>query len=159
MSDAVEFSLDRATVTEIAAHLSRCDGDFVPPLSSRVEIGSYARKLGHRATRFEAWTEGALVGLLAAYFNDVTRRTAYITSVSVEKPLQRAGLAARLLAACTAQAARFGFESIELDADRDNVAAIALYTKSGFAVSSRRGRTVVMRLNIGRDVSSEEMCP
>ena len=83
MSGPIEYSLNQATEEEIANHLSRCDADFVPPLSGRVEISSYAHKIAGNATRFEAWAGGALVGLVAAYCNDSERRSAYITTVKI----------------------------------------------------------------------------
>lgn len=152
MSGSVEFSLNRATVTEIAEHLSRCDGDFVPPLSARIEMGSYAHRIGHQAMRFEAWAGGTLVGLVAAYCNDTERRTAFITSVSVEHRYQRTGLASTLMARCIAHVTQHGFERIELEVDKENAAAIDLYAKSGFAVGSVSGRLVVMYLDVESEV-------
>ena len=83
MQAAVDYLSNKASEAEIAEHLSRCDADFVPPLSGRVEINDYAKKIASKATRFEAWSGGTLVGLVAAYCNDQEKHIAYITSVSV----------------------------------------------------------------------------
>ena len=86
MSAAVKYQSNKASEVEIAEHLSRCDADFVPLLSSRVEIKNYAKKIINKATRFEAWSGDTLLGLVAAYYNDQEKRIAYITSISVLKP-------------------------------------------------------------------------
>jgi len=105
MSAVAEYLSNKASVVEIAEHLSCCDADFVPPLSSRVEINSYAKKIVSKATRFEAWSEGTMVGLAAMYCNDLENRIAYITSVSVLKEWMGKGIAARLMNLCIKYAA------------------------------------------------------
>lgn len=134
MSDAIEFCENRATVQQLAGHLQACDTDFMPPLNGRVVIGDYARKIADRALRFEAWADGELVGLVAAYCNDVDSRTAYVTSVSVLHGWQGRGIARQLLERCLEQAKTTGFRRIELEVGRENAAAIRLYEKLGFAV-------------------------
>ena len=151
MSLQVEFTLDTATASQIAEHLMRCDGDFIPPLSSRTEIGNYASKVSVNAERFEAWSAGALVGLVAAYCNDMTRGQAFITSVSVEPAFRRAGIGSELLARCIAHAARLGFARIELEVDSANDGAIDLYLKRGFVIRSAGDRIVVMSVETGRE--------
>ena len=132
-----------------------CDGDFVPPLSSRVDLDEYARKLA-AATRFEAWSGGPLVGLLAAYCNDQERRIAYVTSVSVERRLRREGIASGLIDSCVERVRCIGIERIELEADRDDMGAVSLYKRSGFTITSRRGRRTTMRLSTGSDAPPKE---
>ena len=80
MTGELQFTQDRATDEDIARHLRLCDTDFVPALSTRVQIPEYAEKLVSHAVRFEAWQHGILVGLIAAYCNDRENDRAYITS-------------------------------------------------------------------------------
>ena len=150
MSSSVQFTLNTASPTEIAEHLHRCDDAFVPPLSTRVEIDGYARKIGRRAERFEAWAGGTLVGLVAAYLNDQDRRLGYVTNVSVEAGFRRTGIASELMTECIESTRQRGFGGIELEVDSANAAAIDLYTNHGFAVCGVPGRTIVMRLQTGR---------
>ena len=83
MTDAVEYCINRASEAEIAAHLRICNNGFVPPLSGRGNIGSYAHKITGKAQCFEAWANGELAGLVAAYCNAPERGAAFVTSVSV----------------------------------------------------------------------------
>ncbi len=156
MSTAVEYLSNKASEAEIAEHLSRCDADFVPPLSGRVEIADYAKKIASKATRFEAWSGNALVGLVAAYCNDQEKRTAYITSVSVLKAWAGKGIAARLVAQCVEHAKVLGMRQISLELAGDNTRAIRLYEKSGFVAGKVTDAFVTMNLYLesGEDMNS-----
>ena len=151
MSGPVEFFLNKASQNEIADHLLRCDADFVPPLSGRVEIRSYAHKITNNATRFEAWAGGALIGMVAAYCNDSERRPAYITSVSVLRGWTGGEVGSRLLGRCIGHLKELGFERIELEVDGENAGAIRLYEKKGFLINRLSGRAAIMHLSTGKD--------
>jgi GNAT superfamily N-acetyltransferase/2-polyprenyl-3-methyl-5-hydroxy-6-metoxy-1,4-benzoquinol methylase len=144
----LEYASNAASEVEIAEHLLRCDADFVPPLSSRVDVRAYARKIAGKASRFEAWSGRALVGLVAAYCNDQERRIAYITSVSVLREWTGKGVAARLIGRCLAHAAAAGMRWVSLEVGKDNAPAIALYEKSGFVLGQATGSFVAMNLDL-----------
>lgn len=146
MSAAPKYRSNRASEGEIAEHLSRCDANFVPPLSARVEIGEYAKKLASKAVRFEAWSGDTLVGLVAAYCNDQERRIAYISSVSVLKEWMGKGIAARLTSLCIAHAKASGMRQISLEVADDNKPAIKLYEKNGFVAGKAIAPFVTMNL-------------
>jgi ribosomal protein S18 acetylase RimI-like enzyme len=152
MNPNIEFCRDRATESEIANHLILCDASFVPALSSRVEISKYAHKICFTTTRFEAWAEGSLVGLVAAYCNDPSQRLAYITSVSVLQTFQGCRVALHLMERCIGYSREFGFECVELEVDSENQNAIRLYEKLGFALSKSSGRNVNMELKLGKNL-------
>lgn len=146
MSATVEYLRNKASAVELAEHLSRCDAAFVPPLSSRVEIIDYAQKIANKATRFEAWLGGTLVGLVAVYCNDQEKRIAYITSVSVLREWTGKGIAARLVGQCVEHAKASGMQRISLEVASDNTHAIKLYEKSGFVVGKVKAPFVSMNL-------------
>jgi ribosomal-protein-alanine N-acetyltransferase len=144
MTAQLEYTLNKASAVEIAAHLSSCDADFVPTLSSRVEICSYAEKIARNAIRIEAWAGSLLVGLVAAYCNDHKELTAYISSVSVLKTWGRKGIAAKLLMQCIDLAKANGMQQISLEVASENTAAIKLYERSGFVTSGLKAPFVCM---------------
>jgi GNAT superfamily N-acetyltransferase/2-polyprenyl-3-methyl-5-hydroxy-6-metoxy-1,4-benzoquinol methylase len=156
MSTAVEYLSNKASAAEIAEHLSRCDADFMPPLSGRVEIGGYAKKIASKATRFEAWSGNTLVGLVAAYCNDQESRMAYITSVSVLKAWKGKGIAARLVGQCVGHAKAVGMRQISLEVASDNTPTIKLYEKSGFVPGKTNTPFVTMNLYLksGKNMDS-----
>jgi len=127
------YTANRAGAGEIAAHLRRCDGCFVPPLSSRVSLEAYAAKIEAHAERFEAWDNGELAGLVAAYCNDPARLAAFVTSVSVVPERRGEGVAGRLMRDCIERARLRGFALLRLTVAREQSHAIRLYERCGFA--------------------------
>jgi ribosomal protein S18 acetylase RimI-like enzyme len=146
MSEPVEYHLNKASAVELAEHLLRCDADFVPPLSSRVNINDYAQKIANKAARFEAWSGSTLVGLVAAYCNDRGNRISYITSGSVLRGWTGKGIARDLTKQCIEHAQTLGMRQISLEVASDNAPAIKLYEKSGFVPSKTNPPFVTMDL-------------
>lgn len=156
MNASIEFLLNTASAAQIAEHLLRCDADFVPPLSGRVEIGDYAQKIASKATRFEAWSGGTLVGLVAAYCNDQENRIAYITSVSVLRAWTSNGIAGRLVGQCVEHAKTSGMRQISLEVSVENTPTIKLYEKSGFVAGKADAPFVTMNLYLERGEEDEQ---
>ncbi|MBI5889439.1 MAG: GNAT family N-acetyltransferase [Nitrosomonadales bacterium] len=146
MTTELEYVLNKASAEQIAGHLSSCDADFMPALSSRVAISDYAEKLASKSMRFEAWSGGLLVGLVAAYCNDRERHIAFISTVSVLKAWTGKGIAANLLKQCMEYAKKTGMQQVSLEVAGDNMPAIALYRKNGFVVNGVKESFVCMSL-------------
>lgn len=152
MSWEAEFCENRATEEQIALHLLLCDARFVPPLSSRVEIKAYAHKICLNGLRFEAWTKGSLVGLVAMYCNRLQKCQAYITNVSVVLGATppSAHIASKLLERGIGYLSNHQFEQVDLEVDRDNHRAVRLYERHGFVTKATSGNTLLMRLELER---------
>jgi ribosomal protein S18 acetylase RimI-like enzyme len=142
-----ELVENRASGAEILIHLARCDARFVPPLSDRVDLGPYARRLYEKAHRFEAWASGELIGLVAAYFNDEDGE-AFISNVSVDEGFQGRGIASALLARAVANAGAAGLTRVHLHVGTGNFAARHLFEKLGFRVCLVQGEQALMRLDL-----------
>src|SRR2546423_3514863 len=127
-----------------APHLTSGARRFSPPLSDRVDIGEYSKKLRLNAVTFEAWNGESLVGLLAAYI-DGRERSCFITNTSVSPGFSRRGVAAKLLAACFERARAEQVETVSLEVSQDSHAAIGLYTKFGFRIVGHRGEFLTMQ--------------
>lgn len=147
MRRSLRFELDKAGEAQIAAHLCACDAAFVPPLTGRVDIAEYARKIAGKALRFEAWADSELVGLVAAYCNVPDKRTAFITSVSVLPAWQGMSIASQLMERCITHVGGLSFARIELEVSGGNAAAITLYEKHGFSTDGSSGQSTIMTLN------------
>ncbi|MDD2702123.1 MAG: GNAT family N-acetyltransferase [Sideroxydans sp.] len=146
MSANIEYRVNTASAAQIAAHLSHCDDSFIPRLSERVDIRAYADKLAENAVRFEAWAEGMLIGLVAAYCNDQERRTAFITSVSVLPAWTGKGIASTLLAQCISHVRDQHMQLLQLEVASNNLPALKLYEKHGFVVRSSDAQFVTATL-------------
>jgi ribosomal protein S18 acetylase RimI-like enzyme/2-polyprenyl-3-methyl-5-hydroxy-6-metoxy-1,4-benzoquinol methylase len=131
VSGEITFHQCQADAEALEAHLRACDLDFDVPLSQRVDIGEYARRLAEKAERIEAWRDGQLVGLVAAYANSAPS-SAFITNVSVLGAVRGRGLAERLVREALSRLGDLGCPRVELEVSRGAAPAIALYRKLGF---------------------------
>ena len=140
---AVRTSANQASEAQILDHLARCDVEFDPPLSARVDLHHYAGKLRSRAYTVEAWNGDDLVGLVAAY---VDPPFAFVTNVSVLPQAASRGVASALLAQLVEHADRTGIRTIALEVAPDAAVARRVYAKCGFVDDgTREGRAVMRR--------------
>jgi len=128
---SLQYRRDTATADDVLAHLARCDADFTPPLSARLDLGDYAAKLAERAARCEAWDGGRLVGLVAAYVTPGAS-AAFISNVSVVSELRGQGAAAALVADCIDRAREAGAATLTLEVATADRVAGRFYEKLGF---------------------------
>jgi len=155
--DSLDFKVNACTERDIRSHLSSCNRQFSPPLSDRVDIGEYSKKLRLSAFTFEAWSDESLVGLVAAYIN-TPDHSCFITNTSVLPEFFGRGIAAKLLTACLAHAHAADVETASLEVSKDSHPAICLYKKFGFRVTTQREGFLKMRRDglSGRDASCDD---
>jgi len=147
-SDKIEFREGTASKEEIQTHLEGCDGQFSPNLSLKVNIGDYSSKIRARARTFEAWSGKRLVGLVAAYMNDLGTRVGFITSISVAKEFTGRGIAWTLLDLCLKRSRQEGMAAVRLKVSSESREAIQLYERFGFSEIAGGGETLSMELRI-----------
>lgn len=92
----ISYSENKSTYSEVYAHLQAMDKDFAIPLSKRVDVKEYARKLAENAERIEAWHDNTLIGLVA-YYNNFENKIFYVSNVSVMLKYSNQGIASSLL--------------------------------------------------------------
>lgn len=149
------FAENRATGRDIEAHLAACDSSFTPPLSQRVAIGEYARKLRERAHTFEAWDGGTLSGLVAAYMNAATR-SCFVTNVSVLPSASGRGVGSALMGRCIERARSSGMQEVALRVSAVSARAVRLYQRHGLRVTGREGEELAMSLPLEAEQDREQ---
>ncbi len=122
-----------ASISDIYDHLKKCSKHHIPTLDARVDIKVYAKKLFYYAQTFECWNSGDLVGLLAAYCNDATHSSSFISNLSVISSHYKQNIASQLLESCIEYTKIQGFDSINLEVHIGNITALSLYKKHGFS--------------------------
>jgi GNAT superfamily N-acetyltransferase len=142
-----DITVNRSDAQTIESHLRECDVRFSPCLSSRVDIGDYALKLASFADRFEAWQDERLVGLVAAYLDNIEACSGFISSVSVTDDFEGAGLAAQLMQKCIQLAPGKGCKALQLEVGEGDQRTQSFYLRHGFALSGE-GRTGFLRMNL-----------
>ena len=128
--------------------MKQCSADFIPPLDAKVNMQEYAAKLFENAVTFEAWDDNVLVGLIAAYFNDETHKTGYITSVSTTRAYRNKGIVSHLLKHCFNYARQFHFKRIDLNVSELSHRAVFVYKKAGFRVVEKSNDLLKMQYNL-----------
>ncbi len=127
-----QYLKNKASAEQIYKHLTYCDDDFSPSLSSRTNLKDYANKITTYAVRFEAWSNETLIGLIAIYCNDHETQTGFITHVSLYNQWTGSGIASYLLKQCIKYTKEKDLRSIKLQVSIKNKKAMKLYTKHGF---------------------------
>jgi ribosomal-protein-alanine N-acetyltransferase len=146
MTTNISYFINKASQAEIEAHLKICDNLYVPRLSDRVEIKSYAEKMVFHAKRFEAWSGTSLVGLIGVYLSNIP--LGYITNVSVLPNWHRLGLASNLMKICVNDLDDLGFFFIDLEVNQKNDAALSIYKSLGYIFIAANAETIRLRLNL-----------
>lgn len=144
----IDYKIKTAGDSAIADHLQNCKHLFVPCLDETVNIHDYSVKLANLALTFEAWASTELVGLVAAYFNDTSKRNAFITNVSVLPGFAGRGIAGTLLQHCVKYARDNNFREIVLEVNQHNGPAIKLYKRHNFSETAFKGELKIMTLTL-----------
>lgn len=140
----MSYKVNTATTEEVLAHLKKCNDQFVPSLDKKVNLKSYAEKITAYATRFEAWDDNELTGLVAGYFNS-EKKELFITNVSVMRQYSGKGIASQLITDCIGYAKADHFRLIHLRVAENNKSAIGLYSKFGFKQTGHENNEVMMK--------------
>jgi ribosomal protein S18 acetylase RimI-like enzyme len=141
------FKIKTASEGELIVHLKECDKHFIPYLSERVNIRDYAGKLAEKSITFEAWNKKELVGLIATYLNEETC-SGFITNVSVFDEYRGTETANSLLNMCKDYLLIHGCKEINLEVNKNNIAAIRFYKKNGFVEAETKGDLLAMCINL-----------
>jgi len=144
----VVYRRDTAGEQALLLHLTACRSSTFPRLKHGVTLSAYVSKLRKLAVCFEAWHGTALVGLVAAYMNDASSCSAFVTSVSVHPEWMGRGIATHLMEMCVEDAKARGMQIVTLDVDRKNAPAIALYHGLGFEVQDAVGESCSMTFQV-----------
>jgi len=144
---SIKFRTKTASEHEILNHLFECNNSFIPPLSNKVDLLSYSKKIVEKAITFEVWHEDKLAGLIAAYFNDTEKRAGYITNVSILPEFTGRGIGSELLLYCINFAVKEDYYEISLEVNKLNLRAISLYKKHNFVQMDERDDNIIMKWN------------
>lgn len=143
----IKYKYNIANYDEIHQHLNTCDQNFIPKLSSKVNIAEYSEKINNYTEKFEAWQNKLLIGLVAAYKND-QNHFLYITNVSLLKEFQGKGIAKQLIINAIDFAKNHEYKNINLEVHLENENAIQLYTKLNFKKTTTENESAFLTLDI-----------
>ena len=145
LQETIQYKIKTADFNNVFTHLVKCNDNFIPKLTDKVDIAAYSKKIAENSVTFEAWLKDELIGLIAAYFNDSKNHVGFITNVSTVKEYSGKGIASRLMKSCIKYAGEHQFNEIALEVFNKNVGAIQLYKKFGFHNSSTKDDLIIMK--------------
>ena len=147
----IEYKVNKATKEDLFLHLQKCDNQFLPKLSSRINVKDYANKLFKKAITFEAWSSDKLVGLVAVYFNDEKSKIGYISNISVILNFENKGIASSLLNQTKTFANKKAFYVLLLEVNKQNINAISFYEKHDFELTSEKLELLIMKCELKKE--------
>lgn len=127
----IDYQTNIATIYQIFDHLKECDKEYVPYLSTRVNLLEYATKLYEKGIRIEAWSEKQLIGLIGFYENKKDD-CIFISNVSVSNKYYGMDIASTLMKMTIKFAESKNNSEIKLEVNERNGRAIKFYKKMGF---------------------------
>lgn len=125
-----ELSNNEFDAKQLIQYLEYVDKDFGIPLSAKVDLEVYARKLLQHGHVLVAKEGEEAAGVIGFYSNDTIGRTAHWPLLSVKKETRGKGYAKQLIAKMISVCRSDGMERIQCDSV--NPIAVSLYKSFGF---------------------------
>ena len=144
----IDYKINTASRKDLHLHLIKCDDQFIPKLSNRVDLKDYAEKLHKYGIIFEAWEKKVLVGVIASYFDVNKRKEGFISNVSVLEEFEKKGIAGQLVKILKKYAVNLGCFALSLKVNAENKEAIIFYKKHGFKSISREEDIISMTIQL-----------
>ena len=116
---------------ELVDFIEISSNEFKPPLSHRMKIDDYCKKLIDKASLFIARENDIVVGIAAFYCNDQTEKQAYLSYFYVRPKNRNQGIGQMLLRKAILHSQTCGMKSMKVETWHDN-RAISLYRRNGF---------------------------
>jgi len=153
--DKLNYKISSCSEVEIFGHLEACDTSFYPALSSRVDLRNYSKKIKDSAITFESYDSTLLVGLVAVYVDESSKR-GFLTSVSIIPTFRGRGIAKKLLHQMLSYLSKLSFVSVELEVHHLAKDARNLYHGLGFVnFNQSRDETMKMIFNFNYHLTSK----
>ncbi|WP_165024554.1 GNAT family N-acetyltransferase [Dysgonomonas sp. ZJ279] len=140
MLETTLIHLDRSSKssTELAGYYRLLDSSFEPPLSSYVNIDTYADKLVNNAYVAILKSKDEFVGLFAVYINDKEGKIAYISSLAVMDKFKGSGYSKYLMDEAVNTAKQAGMQMVRFEVKSTYDRAIKFHEKYGFKRSDEK---------------------
>lgn len=119
---------------QIVVFLKSLSDDFPVPLSSKVDIPNYVRKMFDSGTVLVARCGGEIVGAAGGYANNHSSHTAYLSVIATSAHFRKQGVAQMLLEAFERSAKADGMTFIHLETHKTNKRALSFYEKNNYGI-------------------------
>lgn len=135
----------------ISKFLTDIDFELPTPLSNRVDLETYARKVLEKGIVLGIKDDKKLVSASFFYANDNSSRVAYLTLLGTLRQYRGLGYAKKLLTKTLEYCKKKSMTVIQLETDLNNKSAISLYSSFGFEIIEVKEK-ISMKKNISKDL-------
>lgn len=134
-------------VLQIQELLEDIDNDFIPSLSSTLNVEEYSKKIFDKATIFSTNKKSILIAFIAFYCNEESK-SAYCTMIAVKKNEQNSGIGTNLIKSSINYLRKKKFDSLKLEIYKTNVKAIDFYKNLGFEIEDETDYSVFAKFHL-----------
>jgi ribosomal protein S18 acetylase RimI-like enzyme len=131
----IYFNSDDCNCKNIVEFFQKIDHDFVPPLSSKVNIVDWSKKLVEKAVNIVAIVEkhghSEIIGIISFYCNDYVKLYSYIPVIGILNEYRGKGIASILWDMCLKHLKEKGFKLVGIRT-WESSKAFSIYKKIGF---------------------------
>jgi ribosomal protein S18 acetylase RimI-like enzyme len=114
----------------------------------KIEVDNYVKKLAEHANIIHYYKNSSLIGFIAYYANDSSKKNAFLTMLMVDKSFRGLGLGKLLLNSSISDLSYQGFLNYKLEVLKKNTKAIKMYLSFGFIIEEDRGELWLMNKNL-----------
>lgn len=138
-------------VSKIHHFLLDTDHLSIPPLSHRMDLLEFAKKLQEKATIFEYVEDNKIIALNAVYVNKYPIDS-YATSLAVLPEYEGFGIGAKLILKAINYCKKYGSEGYRLQMRTSNRVMLDFYLNRGFSIIQEEDypegvKGVILKLN------------
>lgn len=142
----MKILVEQQTKDAILALLKKVDSYFIPfPLSHRVNLRLYSKKLAKYAVHFSVIEDNQLIGMCCCYMNDPKNEKAFISITCVDPYYFGMGLGKKLTFECEAYAKRYNYKYIEFEVHIENTPSIEMHKTIGYTICKQEAESFYMR--------------
>lgn len=147
IKENISILIGKINESYLFKYLTDADNDFYEPLSDRVDLNIFSKKLHELSTTFVIVYKENVAGLIASYFYDKPSLKGFITLVHIKQSFRGIHLSDFLVESVKSYANSISFKYIDLMVYKNNVSAYNLYIKHGFTVIEEKNGRCHMRWN------------
>ncbi len=122
----------KITANTIEGFLKSVDKDFPIPLSTKVDLKEYSKKLESKGLVIPKIKDGKIVAMIAGYAKNTENNLAYVSILATKSECRGQGLASALLKEFIEASKKSGVNGIHLYTTKTNEKALSVYYKYGF---------------------------
>jgi len=133
------------------------DSSFPVPLSQKVSIPEYAKKVMKLGIVLQAKSEKKIIGIITGYVNDEINYRGYISIIGVLSGYRGTEIGKKLLQAMLNVCSFKGMKTLNLYTHRENYIAKKFYEKNGFIVDVKTKGNYEYNIAMVKNVDDSKM--